>query len=64
MGKNYSISSRNIEEVKRVIMNQSEPQLCINDSSRNTEPEKILAELLNAFSAILPDRSSFEKDIY
>jgi hypothetical protein len=62
IGKNYNISPRNIEKVVKVITNQAEPQICINDTNSNIELERICSDLLGAFSVVFPNKSSFEKD--
>ena len=61
LGKNYSLSLNNVEEVCEVIRNQSIPQICINDTSSNTNNDYCVKLITEAFEAILPDKSSYEK---
>ena len=61
LGRNFSINPTNIEEVCRVIKNQSIPQICINDTESNTEYDSCMARIVEAFDGILPEKSAFEK---
>lgn len=61
MGKNYSISPNNVEEVYKAIRNQTIPQICINDTINNTNNDYCMRMIAEAFDTILPDKSSFEK---
>lgn len=60
-GKIYNVSSSNIGEVASVIKQQLYPQVCLNDSERNDEPERCSQIILETFGEILGIRSSFEK---
>lgn len=57
----FNISSRNIYEVEAAIKGQLYPQICLNDSERNDDPEKCSQIIMAAFGKILPEKSSFEK---
>lgn len=61
LGKNYSLNPNNVEEVCKVIRNQSIPQICINDTINNTDNDYCVKLIREAFEAILPDKSSYEK---
>ena len=61
-GKNFSISPNNLEEVRNAILSQAYPQICINDTGNNTDPQRVSNELIEAFSQILPKKSEFELD--
>lgn len=60
-GKAFNISTSNINKVKAAITQQLYPQVCLNDSSMNNDPEKCSKIIFEAFGNILPDKSSFEK---
>ncbi|MBO7464783.1 MAG: Stealth CR1 domain-containing protein [Bacteroidales bacterium] len=61
LGINYSISPDNVEEVCDAIRTQSIPQICINDTKKNTDNEYCMKRVAEAFDVILPDKSVFEK---
>ncbi len=60
-GKIYNVSTKNINEVEAAIKGQLYPQVCLNDSEHNDNPEKCSQIIMEAFGKILPDKSSFEK---
>lgn len=60
-GEVFNISTNNINEVESVIKQQLYPQVCLNDSSNNNDPETCSKIIFDAFREILPDKSSFEK---
>ena len=62
IGKNFSLSPNNIENVCEAIKNQQYPQVCINDTKSNTEPELCISKIITAFETILPVKSAFEKE--
>ena len=62
IGKNFSLSPENIEDVCEAIRNQLYPQVCINDTNNNTEPEYCISKIIAAFEAVLPVKSTFEKE--
>ena len=59
-GSHYNISTSNLEEICSVIINQSVPQVCLNDSATNDDPEKCFEALRKALDTILPEKSQFE----
>lgn len=59
-GRHFDISPRSIAEIEIAIKQQQYPQICVNDSQHNTEPEKSSEIIIKAFDAILPNKSSFE----
>lgn len=59
-GSHYNISSDNLEEICAIIRNQTQPQVCLNDSEHNDNPEQCFMEIKRAFDLILPEKSSFE----
>lgn len=61
LGKNFSISSSIVNEVCEMIKNQSFPQICVNDTEKNDNPDYCYSELIKAFDSILPEQSQFEK---
>lgn len=60
-GRMWNISPNNIEEIEVSIRQQLFPQVCLNDSQHNTEPESCSMMISEAFRSILPMKSSFEK---
>ena len=60
-GKNFSISTSNIDRVCDAIRSQMFPQICINDTAKNDNPDYCNSELIKAFDSILPEQSQFEK---
>jgi hypothetical protein len=61
IGKNSSLGPDNVENVCEAIKSQQYPQICINDTNNNTEPEYCISKIIAAFETILPIKSSFEK---
>ena len=62
IGRNFSLSPDNIKEVCDAIIKQHYPQICINDTQNNIDPDRCAAEIVRAFETILPQKSSFEKE--
>ena len=62
IGKSFCLSPNNIEFVCEAIKKQQYPQICINDTKRNTEYERYTSEVIAAFETVLPLKSAFEKD--
>ena len=62
IGKNFSLSPDNVENVCEAIKGQQYPQICINDTIKNTAPEYCISKIIAAFETILPKKSSFEKE--
>lgn len=59
-GSHYNISKGNLDEICSVIREQRVPQICLNDSAANDDPEKCFADIQQALEAILPEKSQFE----
>ena len=59
-GSHFNISSGQLDEICSLIRSQALPQLCLNDSAQNDNPEKCFAEIRQALGAILPEKSAFE----
>lgn len=59
-GCHINISTQYLEGVCNIIKTQSQPQICLNDSEHNDNPELCFAEIRKAFETILPEKSSFE----
>ena len=57
-----NISPKRIDEVDATIRQQKYPQICVNDSQFNTDPEKCSQVIHCAFESILPMKSSFETE--
>ena len=60
LGVNARLSPDSVGWICNIIQNQSTPQICVNDSQFNTEPECCTKEIIKAFESILPERSRFE----
>ena len=61
LGRFYSISPEYTPRICDVIKNGAAPQICINDSSANTDAENCERQITAAFEALLPEKSEFEK---
>lgn len=59
-GRRYPIDPTGVDWICRVVSEQMMPQVCLNDSNLNTEPEVCFQRLISAFNCILPNKSSFE----
>ena len=62
LGERIVITPKNTHFVCDLIRNRAIPQICLNDTSLNTDYETSCEMMLNAFSSILPEKSSFEKN--
>ncbi|MBR5175332.1 MAG: Stealth CR1 domain-containing protein [Bacteroidales bacterium] len=62
LGQFIGISPKTLGCARDLIVNQSVPQVCLNESEEYVDPEVSRQVLLEAFGTILPDKSSFEKD--
>lgn len=62
MGRRIHLSPQNVNWISDVINGQSMPEVCLNDTDLNTEPEKCAELIVEAFNQILPNKSSFELD--
>lgn len=61
LGKRIWISPGNLNSILDTIKSDNTPQICINDTRFNTEPERSFAMIREAFQHVFPDRSQFEK---
>lgn len=61
-GSHFNVSTAQLDYICSIIKNQSIPQICVNDSADNDDPDRCFLALKEAFEAILPDRSSFESE--
>ena len=61
LGKRIWISPGRLDSILNTIKTRSTPQICINDTGFNTEPERCFAEIRNALQLVFLERSSFEK---
>lgn len=62
-GRRVQISPKYIDWICWIIQNQSMPQVCLNDTNLNTDPEGCAELIRKAFDQILPRKSSFELEI-
>lgn len=62
IGKNFTLTPHNIEKVCEAIRHQQYPQVCINDTKHNTDPDGSISKIIIAFETILPVKSAFEKE--
>jgi hypothetical protein len=62
IGKNFSLSPNNLEIACEAIRKQLFPQVCINDTKNNIDPERSISMIITAFATILPVKSAFEKE--
>ena len=60
-GRIWNISPKNINEIDVCIRQQLFPQVCLNDSQFNLEPDRCSKVIVEAFDSILPMKSGFEK---
>lgn len=60
LGAFFTIRPNNITRIYDVISNGAAKQVCINDSSENTDFENSANTIAAAFEKLLPDKSSFE----
>lgn len=59
-GYHFNISTDQLDEICTLISNQSVPEVCLNDSDNNDNPEKCFFAIREAFNTIFPAKSSFE----
>ncbi len=60
-GTTVKISTRQIDNIKNLIEQQSVFQVCFNDTFENDNPQFCFKEIAKAFDSILSKKSSFEK---
>ena len=59
-GARIHITPSNVDWIKEVIIKQSMPQVCLNDSFQNTKVEDCLDRIVSAFDTVFPEKSSYE----
>lgn len=59
-GKQFEISPKSIETIVSSIKKQDYPMVCLNDSPLNTDNNTCTQRLIDAFKAILPEKSEYE----
>lgn len=59
-GSFFDISENTILQIQDIILRQSEPQICANDSYENDNSEEFFKRIAQSFEAILPEKSSYE----
>lgn len=60
-GNLANLDPKYIDYLVKTIISPTIPQLCINDSYRNTDPELTAHQVIDAFERLCPEKSSFEK---
>ena len=61
MGAAFGAREADLERICDTIKRQKVPQICINDSEDILDYQRCFTALADAFAAILPEKSSFEK---
>ena len=61
-GLYIEVDSDAVDWICEVIRNQDYPQVCVNDSKSNIQPEYCARKLEEAFDAIMPEKSEYEKN--
>ncbi|MCR5713409.1 MAG: Stealth CR1 domain-containing protein [Bacteroidales bacterium] len=61
LGQNHTVTPDNVDWICELIRKKQIPQICINDSQYNIDPEHCNEMIAKAFESILPEKSSFEK---
>ena len=61
LGRFFSITSENVQEICLSIEQSDYSIICLNDSSQNTEAEQASARITNSFYKRFPKKSAFEK---
>lgn len=59
-GRFMEISESSMKDIERVIVNQEESMVCLNDSDPNLDFENLKIRLVKIFDKLLPNKSSFE----
>ncbi len=59
-GRLYHVSTSRVDDICQTICSQSVPQVCLNDTHENDNPEFCFEKIRQAFEILLPDKSSFE----
>lgn len=61
LGRVVLVSPTRLDDICGLIESNTIPQICVNDSPRNTEPERCMQEIVKSFETLLPEKSSYEK---
>lgn len=61
LGRVILVSPTKLDDICGIIESKTIPQICVNDSYHNTEPERCMREIARSFETLLPEKSSFEK---
>lgn len=61
LGRSYTVTARNCDEIGKVIGEQKQQMICINEDCTAEEFELVKTRINAAFRRLLPDKSSFEK---
>ena len=61
IGRYFFVKNNDNKELIKTIMEQRCKMICINDSDRDFDFEKVKSEIIEAFEKILPEKSEYEK---
>lgn len=61
LGRSYVLNIQNYEDISDVILNQTQPVICINEECLGDEFELVKSKVNATFEKVLPEKSSFEK---
>ena len=61
-GTSVHLDEKTVDTVCRMIRNRSCPEICINDTENCENIYELFEETAKAFEAVLPEKSSFEKN--
>ena len=59
-GCHFNINTEQLDQICSIIRKQSVPQICLNDSADNDNPERCFLSIREVLSSLLPEKSSFE----
>ena len=62
LGQNITITPKNTPWICKLIRNGAIPQICINDTKKNTDFDNSTKLIIEAFNSLLPNKSTFELD--
>lgn len=61
LGKSYTVTAQNCDEIAKIIRNQEQQMICINEGCTADEFDLVKRKINAAFQTLLPSKSSFEK---
>ena len=61
LGRVVNISPTRLDDICGLIESNTIPQICANDSTMNTKPERCYQEIAKSFETILPEKSLYER---